>query len=223
MQTFATTAPVTAHLDIPAGTVRLIAADRTDTTVEIRPANPARSRDTKAAEQITVEHTDNTLRISTAPAKNRLLGNSGAVEITVQLPAGSHLHAKLAAGELRGVGRLGHVTLDAAQARIKLDETADAHLTLNDGDITLGRTTGPARLTTQKGDLTIEEAVRGTLELHTQAGTITVTAARNTSATLDAGTSHGRITNTLTHTQGPDADLTIHATTSYGDITARSN
>ena len=41
------------------------------------------------------------------------------------------------------------------------------------------------------------------------------------SATLDAGTTYGRIRNTLKNTDGT-ADLNIHATTAYGDITARS-
>ncbi|GAA3465271.1 hypothetical protein GCM10018963_72840 [Saccharothrix longispora] len=36
---FDTPAPVSAVLDIPAGHVRFVAADRTDTAVEVRPAN----------------------------------------------------------------------------------------------------------------------------------------------------------------------------------------
>ncbi|MET9727168.1 hypothetical protein ABZZ49_31255, partial [Streptomyces zaomyceticus] len=62
MHTFATNAPVAAVLDIPAGHIRLIAADRADTTVEVRPADAARSADTKAAERIAVEFADGVLR-----------------------------------------------------------------------------------------------------------------------------------------------------------------
>ncbi|NUW37853.1 hypothetical protein HTZ77_41615, partial [Nonomuraea sp. SMC257] len=40
------------------------------------------------------------------------------------------------------------------------------------------------------------------------------------SAALDAGTTHGRITNALRN--DGSAELDIHATTSSGDITARS-
>lgn len=40
MQTFDTPAPISALLDVPAGRIRFIAADRTDTTVE----GPARGR-----------------------------------------------------------------------------------------------------------------------------------------------------------------------------------
>ncbi|MFJ8210140.1 DUF4097 family beta strand repeat-containing protein [Streptomyces sp. NPDC096033] len=222
MQKFATTAPVSAVLDIPAGRIQLIAADRADATVEVRPANPSKSRDVKAAEQITVDFREGVLRVAAAPAKNRLLGNSGAVEVTVQLPAGSRVEAKAAAADLRGVGRLGDVVFDGAQAQVKLDETASARLTVQAGDVALGRVGGPAEVSTQKGDITIAEAVRGTVTLTTQHGDISVGAARGVSATLDAGTGYGRIGNALNNTDGPAAALTIRATTSYGDITARS-
>ncbi|MCX5016632.1 DUF4097 domain-containing protein [Streptomyces sp. NBC_00555] len=222
MQKFATPAPIAAVLDIPAGLIRFIAADRADTTVEVRPANASKSRDVKAAEQTTVEYVDGVLRIAAAPAKNRVLGHSGSVEVTVQLPAGSRVEAKTAVAELRGVGRLGEVTLEAAQGSIKLDETAGARLTLLAGDISVGRLGGPAQISTQKGDIQVAEAVHGTVTLRTEAGNLSIGAAQGVSASLDAGTTHGRIHNTLKNTDGATAGLAIHATTAYGDITARS-
>jgi DUF4097 and DUF4098 domain-containing protein YvlB len=207
---------------LAAGHIRFIAADRTDTTVEILPANVSRSRDVKAAEQTTVAYADGVLRVEAPAAKNRLMGPSGVIEVTVQLPAGSRVEAKAASAELRGVGRLGDVVLEAAQGTVKLDETTNARLSLAAGDVTVHRLNGPAEISTQKGDLRVTEAVRGTVTLRTEHGDITVGAARGTSATLDAGTTHGRIQNSLNNTDGPDAALTIHATTAYGDITARS-
>ncbi|MFD8237172.1 DUF4097 family beta strand repeat-containing protein, partial [Streptomyces sp. NPDC059696] len=114
------------------------------------------------------------------------------------------------------------VAFEAAQGQVKLDETAGARLTLLAGDITVGRLGGPAQLSTRQGDLAVTEAVHGTLALRTEQGDITVGAARGVSATLDAGTAHGRIHNALSTTDGAAAGLTIHATTSQGDITARS-
>jgi DUF4097 and DUF4098 domain-containing protein YvlB len=222
MQKFATPAPVSAVLDIPAGHIRLIAADRADTVVEVLPADPAKDRDVKAAERTTVTLTDGVLRIDGEPAKNPVLGTSGSVEITVQLPAGSHVEATAAAADIRGVGRLGDVTVECAQGPLKLDETASARLTLMAGDITVGRLGGPAEIRTQKGDLRVGEAVRGTVALRTESGDITLTAASGTSASLDASTGYGRIHNALRNTGGPRADLEVHATTAYGDITARS-
>ncbi|MFF9667210.1 DUF4097 family beta strand repeat-containing protein [Streptomyces althioticus] len=221
MQKFATPTPVSVVLDIPAGRIRFIAADRTDTVVEVRPADATKSRDVKAAERIEVRYADGVLRIQAPEAENRLLGNSGTAEVTVQLPVGSRVEAKAALGAFRGVGRLGDVTLRAAQGTVKLDETAGAHLTLQAGDIAVGRLGGPAEIRTQKGDLQIAEAVGGDVTLRTEYGQIAVGAARGTSAALDAGTGHGRIHNALRNADGTPG-LTIHATTGYGDITARS-
>jgi hypothetical protein len=221
MQKFDTTASVTTVIDLPAGRVQVIAADRTDTTVEIRPADPAKSRDTRAAEQIEVTRGDDgVLRIAAPAAKNQYFGPSGSVEITVQLPAGSHVEAKAAAAEFRAVGRLGDVVLQGAHGPVKIDEAASLRLTAADSDVSVGRLAGPAQISTQRGDIRIAEAVAGSVVLTTQMGDITVDTAA--SASLDGDTSYGRIHNTLKNTEGAHAGLAIRATTAHGDITARS-
>ncbi|WP_430781101.1 DUF4097 family beta strand repeat-containing protein [Actinoplanes sp. G11-F43] len=214
---FPTSAPINVRLDIPAGRIQFIAADRADSTVEVRPASSSSNQDVAAAERVQVAHQDGVLRIEAAPAGNRLLGSSGSVEVTVQLPAGSRVDAKTASADIRGVGRLGDVTVESAQGTIKLDETISARLTLQAGDITVGRLGGPAEIRTQHGDLTVTEAVTGAVTLRTDKGDITVGAV---SGSLDAGTTYGRIDNALRNTG--DSDLTLHATTSFGDISARS-
>ncbi|CAM5323156.1 DUF4097 family beta strand repeat-containing protein [Streptomyces narbonensis] len=219
---FPTTAPIAVVLSVPAGLIRFIAADRADATVEVLPADASKGRDVKAAEQIAVAYADGVLRIEAAEAENRILGNSGSVEVTVQLPAGSSVEAKTATAELHGVGRLGDVTFESAQGTVKLDETAAAHLTLQAGDITVGRLDGAAEIRTQQGDIRITEALGGTVVLRTEAGDLEVGAAQGVSATLDAGTSYGRISNTLQNSAGAKAGLNIQATTAHGDITARS-
>ncbi|MFJ4677074.1 MULTISPECIES: DUF4097 family beta strand repeat-containing protein [unclassified Kitasatospora] len=221
MQKFDTAAPVTVVLDVPAGLVRFIAADRTDTVVELRPADPAKGRDAKAVEHTEVGYADGVLRIVTDSAAHRLLGPSGALEVTVQLPSGSTVEAKSADARLRGVGRLGAVTFESARGSVKLDEASAARLTLQDGDIEVGRLTGPAAFSTQRGDLTVAEAVRGALELTTRSGSIAVGVARGVSASLDAGTGHGRIDNALRNADDVPA-VTIRATTAHGDISART-
>ncbi|MEU0879862.1 DUF4097 family beta strand repeat-containing protein [Lentzea sp. NPDC005914] len=200
MQKFATTAPIAAILDIPAGLVQFIAADRADTAVEVRPADASKSRDVKAAEETSVEFADGVLRINGAKG-GKILGSSGSVEITVQLPAGSRVEAKAASAEFRGVGRLGDIAFEAAQSDIKVDEAANVLVKTQAGDVTVGSLSGSAEISTQKGD-------------------IKVGVAAGLSAALDAGTSYGRINNSLKNAGTPD--LTIRATTSYGDITASS-
>jgi hypothetical protein len=170
------------------GRVHFVAADRADTVAEVLPADASKSRDVKAAAQTTVDYADGVLRIRTPAAKNQHFGPSGSLEVTVQLPAGSHVEAKTACSEFRGIGRLN----------------------------------GAGQISTAWGDIQITEAVRGTVVLSTQPGGILVGAAAGVSACLAAGISFGRISNTLKNSEGAAAQLDIHATTSYGDILARS-
>lgn len=220
MKTFDTPAPISAFLNIPAGRIQFIAADRADTTVEVLPTDPSKSRDTRAAEQTTVTYADGVLRITAATPGNPLIGPSGSLQVTVRLPADSRVDAKAASAELRGVGRLGDVTFDGAYRQIKIDEAASVRLTAIDGDVEVGRLTGPAEISTARGDIRIAEAVHGTIVLTTQSGDISVGAAAGVSAALDAGTGHGRVSNALRN-DGTTV-LDIRATTSHGDITARS-
>ena len=216
---FDTPGAISAVLDVPAGRVRFIAADRADTAVEVLPANASKGRDVKAAEQTKVDYADGVLRIETS-AKNQYLGPSGSIDVTVQLPAGSRVDAKAASAEFRTVGRLGDVAFEGAYGQIKLDEAASVRLTAIDGDVEVGRLNGPAEISTARGDIRIAEAARGTVVLRTQSGDISVSAAAGVSAALDAGTGHGRISNALKN--DGTAELDIRATTSHGDITARS-
>ncbi|XVQ06378.1 DUF4097 family beta strand repeat-containing protein [Spirillospora sp. CA-255316] len=220
MNNFDTPTPITTVIDLPAGRVQVIAADRPDTTVEVRPANTSKSRDVKAAEQTTIDYSDGVLRIQAPAAKNQYFGPSGSVEVTVQVPADSRVEGKAASAEFRGVGRLGEVAFDGAYDQIKIDEAAGLRLTATDGDVEVGRLRGPAEISTLRGDIRIAEATGGTLVLSTQSGDISVSAAAGVSASLDAGTGRGRVSNALKNDGSPRLD--IRATTSHGDITARS-
>ncbi len=51
MPTFDTPRPILVDLELGVGDVRITAGDRTDTTVEIRPTDPAKPSDVEAAEQ----------------------------------------------------------------------------------------------------------------------------------------------------------------------------
>jgi hypothetical protein len=220
METFTTPAPITAVLGIPAGRIQVIAADRADTTVEVRPADPSKGRDVKLARQITAGYSDGILRI-TASAGHRVLGSSGAVEVTVHLPAGSRVEAKAASAQFTTAGQLGDVTFDSSQATVKVDQAATASLTTVDGDITVGRVAGDSQIRTVKGDIRVTEASHGTVVLRAETGAISVGAAAGVSAALDAGTTLGRVRNALKNNGGTPG-LNIHATTTLGDITARS-
>jgi hypothetical protein len=109
---------------------------------------------------------------------------------------------------------------EGAYRQITIDEAASVRLTAVDGDVEIGRLGGSAQISTTRGDIRIAEAVRGTVVLATQSGGISVGAAAGVSAALDAGTSYGRVSNTLKNNGVTELD--IHATTAYGDIAAHS-
>ncbi|QFR02089.1 DUF4097 domain-containing protein [Streptomyces phaeolivaceus] len=199
MQKFDTPAPISAVLAVPAGRVRFIAAARADTTVDFA---------------------DGVLRITAAAPEDRHVGPSGSVEVTVRLPVGSRVEARTDSAELSAVGPLGDVAFEGAYREIEIDDAASLHLTATDGDVEVGRLGGPAEISTARGDIRIAEAVRGTVVLRTGSGDISVGAAAGVSATLDAGTDHGRVGNSLKNDGTPQLD--IRATTAQGDITVRS-
>lgn len=221
MTTFNTPEPISAVLDIPAGRIQLVAVDRADTVVEVAPEDPSKSRDVKAAEEAKVEYADGVLQVEIA-AKRQYFGPSGYVALTVHLPAGSKVDVKVASSELRATGRLGDVAIHSAHGSIDLEDVANANLTLTAGDVSVGRLNGSAQVRTSKGDIRIAEAAAGALELRTDVGEIEVGAATGVSASLNAGTTTGRIDNALKNAEGAGAQLTIKATTTVGDIIARS-
>lgn len=221
MPTFNTPQAISAVLNIPAGRVQFVASDRADTTVEVRPSDSGKSRDVKVAEQTTVDYHDGVLHVE-ASAKNQYFGPSGSIQVTVQLPAGSHADVHAASAEVRTTGALGDVAVKSEHGVIDVAEAASARLTTVAGDVSVGRLDGSAVIRTSKGDIRIAEAVRGTVVLRTDAGDLEIGAAAGVSANLDAGTSHGRIQNSLHNTEGPAAQLNIKATTAVGDIVARS-
>ncbi|MET9270586.1 DUF4097 family beta strand repeat-containing protein [Kribbella sp. NPDC003557] len=221
MSTFTTPEPISAVLDIPAGSITFVAGDAAETAVEVLPANASKSRDVKAAEATRVEYAEGVLRVEVV-TKNQYFGPSGAVAVTVRLPAGSQAEVKAASAELRATGRLGDVVIDSAQGPIDLEDVASARITSSASDVSIGRLNGNAEIRTSKGDIRIAEAVRGNLVLRTDVGEVEIGAAAGVSATLDAGTTTGRIDNALKNSEGAGAELAIHATSTVGDIVARS-
>ncbi|MEU8435486.1 DUF4097 family beta strand repeat-containing protein [Streptomyces sp. NPDC029216] len=220
MQKFDTPDAIAAIVEIPAGRISLLAADRAETTVEVRPADAGKGRDVKAAEQTTVEFGDGVLRVIAPEARNQVLSNPGSVEVTLQLPTGSRVEAASAAAEVRTEGRLGDVAVHGAHRRIEIADVDGLRLTSVDGDVHVGRLGGPAEISTTRGGITIGEAVRGTVVLRTQHGDISIAAAPGVSATLDADPRHGRVSNALKNNGSPV--LEISATSGNGDISARS-
>jgi hypothetical protein len=54
MPTFDTPQPISVTVELGVGDLRIVASDRTDTMVEVRPSDPAKKADVTAAEQTRV-------------------------------------------------------------------------------------------------------------------------------------------------------------------------
>ncbi|WP_256789362.1 DUF4097 family beta strand repeat-containing protein [Frankia sp. AvcI1] len=156
MPSFDTPEPILAVVELGVGSLRVRAGDRADTVVEVRPAEAAHDADVQAARETTVEYSDGRLTIRAPRRRLRsLFGTGEAVEVTVDLPAGSRLDASAGTGVV-ATGRLGDCTVQTARGGIDLDEAADLRLRTADGDVSVGRCRGHAEVRTANGAVRIQ-------------------------------------------------------------------
>ncbi|MCO5994779.1 DUF4097 family beta strand repeat-containing protein [Actinoallomurus rhizosphaericola] len=171
MPTFASPEPISATLEASIAEVRVTASDRTDTVVEVRPADPSKASDVRAAEETTVEYTDGRLVIRRAKRRAHLvLGpKDAAVQVDVELPAGSGLHASLGMGNVHCAGRLGDCEISSGAGVIWVEDTHTLQVRTGGGDVTAGRVAGDARLTTGVGEIRLRRG-GGTITIKTSSG-----------------------------------------------------
>ncbi len=171
MPTFNTPAPISVSVDIGAGSTEIIASDRTDTVVEIRPSNSANKNDVAAAEQTQVSFSDANLTVKSPRNWRRYVvwNDGGSVDVKIELPSGSRLRGEAGVGELRVIGptRAAHVRVDGFLGECTFKVGA--------GDIQLSQA-GPLQLRTGAGDITVERAV-GHSEMTTGSGAVQVSQA----------------------------------------------
>jgi hypothetical protein len=158
MPTFDTPEPISVTVDLGVGDVRIVASDRTDTMVEVRPSDPAKKADVTAAEQTRVEYSGGRLLIK-APKNWRqytFRGGRESVDVEVELPAGSQLRGETGVAALRCQGRLGECRYKTGVGDIQLDQAGAVQLRTGVGDITVDWAGGDAELTTGSGSLQID-------------------------------------------------------------------
>jgi hypothetical protein len=159
---------------VEAGSIQFVAGDRTDTVVEVNPRDPKRDKDVRAAEQTEVTYASGVLTVRTK--ERRMIGPSGVVDVTVELPAGSRVDATGSWTQVLGEGRLGEVRVKTSSGDVRLDTTGPLQLTASHGSITVDRVEGTAEITTSSGSLRVG-FVDGSAVLKNSHGTTTVGAA----------------------------------------------
>ncbi|MFJ6662175.1 DUF4097 family beta strand repeat-containing protein [Streptomyces sp. NPDC091377] len=174
MPSFATPGPISATTHVEAGSIRFTAADRPDTVVEVLPHDPEKDLDVRTAEQTEVTCAGGVLTVRTP--KPTLLGRTGTVDVTVELPTGSAVEMTGAWTQVLGEGRLGDVQVRTASGDVRLDTTGTLRLKASHGSITVDRVEGRAEITTSSGSLRVG-LVDGPAVLKNSHGTTTVGAA----------------------------------------------
>jgi DUF4097 and DUF4098 domain-containing protein YvlB len=154
MPTYETPEPIDVNLRLGyvAANVRVVATDRTDTTVDLLPADPISKHDLKVVEQTRIDFADGRLTV-TAPKIGSIFGRSGSVDVTVGLPTGSRLEGETGMGELRTEGRLGECKFKTAYGDLRLDQVGTAELKTASGAVNLDRADGAVEITTGSGSV----------------------------------------------------------------------
>lgn len=178
MPVFATPEPISVTIELSVGDVRIIASDRTDTVVEVRPSDASDDSDVKAAQQTRVEYTDGTLTVR--GQKGRALDFSKktrSVDVLIELPSGSQVHGDVSVADVRTTGVLGECRLKASVGHFRLDRTGPLRLDTSGGHVTVDAVDGNAEVATGTGRVRIGEiggaAVVKNSNGNTDIGTVT--------------------------------------------------
>ncbi|MER5767785.1 DUF4097 family beta strand repeat-containing protein [Streptomyces sp. NPDC001985] len=172
MPSFDTPSMISATAHVEAGTIRFLAADRPDTVVEVRPRDPRKDADQRAAELTEVRYANGHLTVRT-PKQRFFVGRTGMVDVTVELPTGSGVEVTGAWAQVNGEGRLGEVRVKISTGDVRFDTTGPLRLTASHGNITVDRVEGSAEITSSSGSLRVR-TLDGSAVLKNSHGNTTV-------------------------------------------------
>ena len=157
MPTFDTPEPISVTLEVGVGDIRIVASDRTDTIVDVRPSDPAKRSDVTAAEQTRVDYASGRLLVK-APKGWRqwsFRGGGESIDVEIGVPAGSHVGGQAGVAALSCKGRIGECRYKVGAGDIQLDQAGPVQLKSGGGDISVDRAVGDAQITTGSGAVVI--------------------------------------------------------------------
>jgi DUF4097 and DUF4098 domain-containing protein YvlB len=176
---FNTPSPIAVTLDLYVADVRFAVSDRTDTVVEVRPSDPNKAADVKAAENTRVEYDDATRMLSIVSRKplNRFVNFSSkrpeSIDVVIQLPTDSDVRGEADLGDFQADGVLGTVMLKTDLGAVRLAETGPLNLRGGVGGINVEGVSGSAEVHSGSGDIQIS-AVDGSADVSTGNGKVRV-------------------------------------------------
>src|SRR5580693_4908974 len=239
MPTFDTPYPISVRIQAGDGSVHLVATDRTDTVVEVRPRDESRSSDVWAAEHTRVEFNDGKLAV-TGAKRGLPLFRGGAIDLEIALPTRSRLYVSLEFADMRAEGEFSDVRFASASGDVEVDvvtgklkaTNASGSFTVHaaeggasvataSGNVTIGNLDGDLKFKAASGSLTVAAAVYGAVSAQTSSGAVAVGIAEGTAARLDIITGSGAVTNELQPSDGPelgDETFALQVRSGSGDV-----
>ncbi len=158
MPSYDTPRPITATVELVVGDLRIVAADRTDTVVDVRPSDPGSDADVRAADQTRVEYRDGRLLVKTPKQRALgLFGKPGSVDVTLDLPAGSQVQAETGVGGVRTAGPLAECRVKSGAGDVQLDRVGPLALDTGAGRVDVDTVAGRADISTGSGRLRVRE------------------------------------------------------------------
>ncbi|MGW3601972.1 MULTISPECIES: DUF4097 family beta strand repeat-containing protein [unclassified Micromonospora] len=207
MPVFDTPEPISVQIELPVGDAWIAATDRTDTVVQVRPRDPSSKADVSAAEQTTVEYAAGQLMIRAPKSWRRFGPGAGpSVDLLIEVPSGSRMHATASWAAFRCEGRLGECYVKTGGA-IRLDRTGPLEIDTSHGEVAVEHVAGSARVKASSGKVRIG-AVDGAAEIKNSSGDCWI---GRSDADVRVNTAYGDIT-----LDGPMASVT--ARTAYGNV-----
>jgi DUF4097 and DUF4098 domain-containing protein YvlB len=197
---FETPRPVRLFAEIGKGTVKVAAADRADTRVEIA------GRD---ADQVEVRQDGDQISVIGPRQRGFFSGDGSRLDVVVELPTGSELAVKTGSADITVSGTVGTSQLKSGS-----------------GDVEVDAADGPLLVETGSGDIRVEEA-HAELKAKSGSGDVLVVDA---AATLMVSTGSGDVQLWTTHAPAVvktgsgdvkvgDAGTDVTMTTGSGDLT----
>jgi putative adhesin len=153
MPEFEANGPITAVIRASSGSVNLVAEERNNVEVEIRPDSSSEAARAAAAET-RAEMNGDLLLIETPQSKGFVFRRGGAVAITVRMPLDSRLEVTTASSDVQCVGRYSTAEVKTASGDLRIDHvTGDLNRNSASGDTQFGRVDGDFSSHSASGDV----------------------------------------------------------------------
>ncbi|MFC1420118.1 DUF4097 family beta strand repeat-containing protein [Streptacidiphilus cavernicola] len=177
LSNFNTPSPIAVTLDLYVADVHIVAADRADTVVEVRPSDPGKPVDVKAAENTRVEYDDATRVLSVVrKPRNRFVNFSKrpeSIDVVIHLPTDSDVRGEAGLGDYRTEGALRAVALKTGLGAVRIAESGTLNVHTGLGEISVDTAGGSAEVHSGAGEIWIG-AVDGPADVSTSNGTIRI-------------------------------------------------